>query len=126
MIVKNILGRISVVTIASAIFIGGVLAQKARAEWLRSLYAGQQSWAQVYLGTGEQTIVAETLLNLGDIDIELYDSSGQNLIARANRVGNEQMTVIVHQESYFALKYSMPFCINPLGACAVNIYTVQQ
>ena len=94
----------------------------ARAEWLKSLYAGQFAWATYTLNSGNYVLEASTLLNLGDVDIEIYDTAG-NRFVKSTKMGGEQIFFSIPQgaEGSFKVKYSMPFCINPAGSCPVNI-----
>lgn len=121
MTVRNAWNRLLVAVTITPLALGGLLTQSAYATWVRSLYAGQSDWATVTLLEGNHTIVASTLWSLGDVDIELYDSTRQTLIGRSNKLGNESMNVTVYQAGTFHIKYSMPMCVNPLGACAVEI-----
>ncbi|MBH8572354.1 hypothetical protein I8752_04755 [Nostocaceae cyanobacterium CENA369] len=106
----------------SAFFIlEGLMAQEARGEWVRSLYAGQSDWVKWNLSQGSYVLEASTLLNAGDVDIEFYDYTGQNLLFKGNKAGGEIIPFTVNQEGDFYIKYSMPVCINPWGACAVEI-----
>ena len=117
----NTFKRVLATAVISPLLICCVAAESARAEWVRSLYAGQSDWVPVTLDRGDYTIAASTLWSLGDVDIELYDASRQTRIARTNAFGNDQMNITVHRGGTFYIKYSMPFCVNPAGACAVNI-----
>ncbi|MFQ3616769.1 MAG: hypothetical protein SNJ81_08990 [Cyanobacteriota bacterium] len=64
---------------------------------------------------------------LGDVDVELYAPTGQQF-ARGRRFGNEAIffTVPPGAEGTFRIRYSMPICVNPLGACNVNINIYRQ
>ncbi|WP_068515225.1 hypothetical protein [Leptolyngbya sp. O-77] len=64
---------------------------------------------------------------LGDVDVELYDPTGRQF-ARGQRFGNETIffTVPPGAEGTFRVRYSMPICVNPLGACNVNISIYRQ
>jgi hypothetical protein len=96
--------------------------QAAMAKWFRSLYAGQHDWVTWTIDPGEYVLEASTLLNLGDVDIEIYDTRGQ-MFASGKKLGGETIFFSVPQgaEGDFKIKYSMPLCINPAGACPVNI-----
>ncbi|NJO64731.1 MAG: hypothetical protein HC836_43325 [Richelia sp. RM2_1_2] len=94
---------------------------EARGEWFRSVYAGQSDWVKWNLAQGNYVLEANTFLNLGDVDIEFYDYTGKNLLFKSNSSGNETISFTVNQGGTFLIKYSMPVCINPWGACAVEI-----
>lgn len=118
---KQFIGRISLACLA-ILAVEGINPRVAQAEWLQSLYAGQSAWASWNLGPGSYVLQAQTLLNLGDVDVEIYDATGQRF-ARGNALGSETIYFTVPQgaEGAFQVQYSMPFCVNPAGACAVDI-----
>lgn len=118
---KPLVAKISLACLA-LVCVEAVQPKVARAEWFRSLYAGQSAWVNYTLNSGSYVIEASTFLGLGDVDIEIYDTNGTRF-AKANKVGRDRIAFDVPQgaEGNFKLKYSMPFCINPAGACAVNI-----
>ena len=104
------------------LFVEGLNQREAKAEWVRSLYAGQHNWATLTLSPGSYVLKATTFLNLGDVDIEIYDTTDQKFV-EGKKVGSETISFNVPQgaQGVFKIKYSMPFCVNPAGACAVNI-----
>jgi hypothetical protein len=118
---KPLVTKVSLACLA-LICVEAVQPKIARAEWLKSLYAGQSAWATYNLNAGDYVLEASTLLNLGDVDIELYDAA-DNQFAKGKKLGGEQIFFNVPQgaEGSFKVKYSMPFCINPAGSCPVNI-----
>lgn len=73
------------------------------------------------LNPGDYVLEASTLLNAGNIDIEFYDHTGENLLFRSNEGVSETIPFTVHQGGDFYIKYSISVCINPWGACAVEI-----
>ncbi|WP_293145834.1 MULTISPECIES: hypothetical protein [unclassified Microcoleus] len=100
----------------------GLQPREVMAKLFRSLYAGQHDWVTWTLAPGSYVLKASTLLNLGDVDIEIYDTTDQRF-AKGNKLGSETIFFNVPQgaEGDFKIKYSMPLCVNPAGACAVNI-----
>lgn len=118
---KQFIGRLSLACLA-AVAIEGFNPRLATATWLQSLYAGQSAFASWDLGPGRYVLEARTLMNLGDVDIEIYDATGRRF-AQGNDLGGEVIYFTVPQgaEGSFRVRYSMPFCVNPAGACAVNV-----
>lgn len=100
----------------------GLQPREVMAKLFRSLYAGQDDWVTWTLSPGSYILQASTILNLGDVDIEIYDTTGRRF-ATGKKLGSETIYFNVPQgaEGDFKIKYSMPFCVNPAGACAVNI-----
>ncbi|MBE9080521.1 hypothetical protein IQ241_25110 [Romeria aff. gracilis LEGE 07310] len=121
MVVKHIFRRASAVLAASSIFMGGMLAQGAKAEWYRPLHAGRYDWVRLNLDPGTYTVRAYTL---GDVDIALYDASKQTHFSRIRAVeadGYDTMRFEIGERGVFNVKYSMVTCLNPWGPCGVNI-----
>lgn len=118
---KQFIGRISLACLA-LLAVEGFRPGAAQAEWLRSLYAGQSNWVSWELGPGSYVLQAQTLLNLGDVNVDIYDPTGQRF-ARGNELGGELIYFTVPQGGggTFQAEYSMRLCVNPAGACAVNI-----
>ncbi|MEB3293087.1 MAG: hypothetical protein VKJ24_07995 [Synechococcales bacterium] len=118
---KSLAARVSLACLA-LLCLEAMQPKVARAEWLKSLYAGQSAWATYTLNPGNYVLEASTLLNLGDVDIEIYDTTGTRF-AKGTKMGSERIFFSVPQgaEGGFSVKYSMPFCINPAGPCPVNI-----
>jgi hypothetical protein len=118
---KPLVARVSLACLA-LLCVEAVQPKVARAEWFRSLYAGQSDWVTYTLNPGRYVLDASTLLNLGDVDVEIYDTTGTRFV-KGNKVGRDRVFFNVPQgaEGEFKVKYSMPFCINPAGPCAVNL-----
>ncbi|OLP17023.1 hypothetical protein BST81_18790 [Leptolyngbya sp. 'hensonii'] len=93
----------------------------AKAEAVRPLYAGGTDWVRLTINRPGGYILEATSV-LGDVDVELYDTTGQRF-ARGKKLGNETIFFNVPSgaEGVFRVRYSMPICVNPLGACNVNI-----
>jgi hypothetical protein len=105
----------------------GLQPREAMAKWFNSLYAGQHDWATYSLAPGDYVLKASTVLNLGDVDIDIYDTTGQRF-AKGRKMGSETIDFTVPQGAGgdFKVKYSMPFCINPAGACIVDMDIYKQ
>lgn len=100
----------------------GLNPQAAKAEWMRSLYAGNHDWANWSLSSGSYVLEASTFLNLGDVNVELYNAAGQR-VAVGNALGSDTVFFSVPQgtQADLQVRYSMRLCANPMGACAVNL-----
>jgi hypothetical protein len=106
----------------AAFLIEGLNPQAAKAEWFPSLYAGRAASATWTLAPGNYTLEASTFLNLGDINVEIYDPTGR-MFARGTQLGGEVIHFSVPQggEGNFQVRYNMNLCANPMGACMVEI-----
>ena len=70
---------------------------------------------------GDYILEASTFLDAGNVDIEFYDDTAENLLFSSKEGVSETIPFTVHQGGDFYIKYLMPVCINPWGACAVEI-----
>lgn len=100
----------------------GFNSQEVKAESVPSLHAGQSNSMIWTLSPGNYVLEASTFLGLGDVDVEIYDPAGRRF-AVGNRLGDETINFNVPQGAGgdFRVRYSMFLCVNPAGACAVNI-----
>lgn len=116
-----LIAKVSLICL-SLLCLEAVQPQKAMAKWFNALYAGQHAWTTYTLEAGNYVLKASTVLNLGDVDIDIYDTTGQRF-AKGRKVGSETIYFNVPQgaEGNFKIKYSMPFCLNPAGACVVDM-----
>lgn len=122
--IKAFLSKATLAVIATPLLFSTVLSQTAKAEevWPRSLYSQQHDWLAVNVsGPGTYTIEARTLLNAGDVDIELYDGFRETLIGEADAAGTDRLTFTVNRAGTYQLKYKMFACLNPFGPCAVSV-----
>ncbi|HBK63041.1 MAG TPA: hypothetical protein DD000_05780 [Cyanobacteria bacterium UBA11166] len=104
----------------------GYQPRKAMAEFAGYLYAQQYNWVTYNLAPGSYRLEASTWLNLGDVDIEVYDSTRQNLLFKSNKLGGEIINFTVNRGGDFHIKYKMLLCANPAGACGVDIKAIGQ
>ncbi len=118
--VRKIAQKAISTALITPVLLGGFFAQASKAEWVKSLPAGGEDWVSYDLSRGDYLFEASTLWSLGDVDIEVYDSSN-NLIGRANTLGTDRIRLSAAYRDTFYVKYKMPFCVNPVGDCAVNI-----
>lgn len=123
---SRLISRVSSFACVAVLIAEGYQPQKAMAEFAGYLYAQQYDWVSYNLDPGTYHLEASTWLNLGDVDIEIYDSTRQNLLLKSNKAGGEIMHFTVQQGGDFYIKYSMPFCINPAGACGVDIKVIRE
>ena len=99
--------------------------QAASARFVGSLYSGQHSYVDYNLRPGTYVLNASTIL--GDVNIRIYDSTRRTLLLEApNRVGNESFEFTVSNGGTFSIQYSMFGCLNPFGACPVNIEVIRR
>ncbi len=117
---QRLVRRVSLMCLAIALM-EGLNPLAAKAEPVRPLYPGEANWATLTINRPGSYIL-EVSSALGDVDVELYDPTGRQF-ARGRRFGNETIffNVPAGAEGVFRVRYSMPFCVNPLGACNVNI-----
>ena len=123
---RPLVARVSLACLA-LFCVEAVQPRAAMAKWFNSLYAGQHDWATYTLGAGDYVLKASTVFNLGDVDIDIYDTTGQRF-RKGREMGSETIYFTVPQgaEGDFKVKYSMPFCINPAGACVVDMDIFRQ
>ncbi len=123
---KPMLAKVSLVCLA-LLCVEALQPRQAMAKWLNSLYAGQHDWATYSLAPGDYVLKANTVFNLGDVDIDIYDTTGQRF-AKGREMGGETIPFTVPQGAAgdFKVKYSMPLCINPAGACVVDMEIYRQ
>lgn len=115
--------------VCQAVLIGSVFSvveagwnpQKAKAE--EALNPNQYAWVNYNLSPGNYTLEATSYW--GDVDIEIYGLNGE-LALRGRNFGNESMSFTVYRAGVYGIKYSMPICLNPFGACDVDIEVLHQ
>ena len=123
---KNMLRRTCLTAITLPFLLGGFATGEAKAEWYRSIYSGQHDWIDLRVNPGTYSVNASTLMDLGDVDIALYDSTGQNLLLEDTSFGDARLVFTTSTGGHYKVKYSMFACVNPFGACAVEINTFSQ
>ena len=95
--------------------------QKAKAE--EALNPNQYAWVNYNLQPGSYLLEATSYW--GDVDIEVYDLNGE-LALQGRNFGNESMSFTIYRAGVYGIKYLMPICLNPFGACDVDIEVLQQ
>lgn len=122
---QRLISRVSLACL-TIVLMEGLNPLAAKAEPVSPLYAGGANWATLTINSAGSYIL-EVNSALGDVDVELYAPTGQQF-ARSRRFGNETIffNVPPGAEGTFRVRYSMPICVNPLGACNVNINIYRQ
>ncbi|NJL23408.1 MAG: hypothetical protein HC895_25500 [Leptolyngbyaceae cyanobacterium SM1_3_5] len=118
---KQLVSWISLACLAT-LTVEAVNPRPANAQRVPSLYAGQSEWVSWDLTPGEYILEAQTVLNLGDVDVAIHDPTGRRF-AQGTVFGGEVIAFTVNPggQGTYRVRYSMPMCVNPLGACAVTI-----
>lgn len=122
---QRLISRVSLACL-TVLLLEGLNPLAAKAEWVRSLYAGEANWVTLTINNPGGYIL-EVNSALGDVDVDLYDTTGRRF-ARGKKLGDETISFSVPPgaEGVFRVRYSMPFCINPMGACGVNMNIYRQ
>jgi hypothetical protein len=117
---NNFQKRVSVAVTAIPLVLCSIFVQDAKADMFRSLSAGQENWINVTLDEGRHAIIANSPGSLGDVDIYLYDTSGE-YVMQSNSFGTDRIDFTVNRGGTYYIKYKMSTCINPFGACNVSL-----
>lgn len=100
----------------------GLNPREVKADFVGSLYAGQHGFVDYNLEPGRYVLDASAAF--GDVDIRIYDSTRRTLLLEAeNGGGDERLEFNIPNGSsrVISIKYSMFACINPFGACPVDV-----
>ncbi|WP_448596952.1 hypothetical protein [Thermoleptolyngbya sp.] len=122
---RRLLSQVSLACL-TIVLIEGLKPLAAKAEPVSPLHAGTANWATLTINRPGGYIL-EVTSALGDVDVEVYDPAGRRF-AQGRRLGNETIffNVPPGAEGTFRIRYSMAICVNPLGACGVNINIYRQ
>lgn len=82
--ISPLLTKVSVAATAVPLLVSSIFIEDAKAEMFRPVFAGQEDWVRVTFKEGKHSIFANSPRAMGNVDISLYDSSGQCLLSSNN------------------------------------------